>query len=282
RWMLALSAPRVHAVNAHYYRKLELDAKTFTQSRSVIERALRGGKHLTRVELASVLRKAGISAKGPRLAYLMMHAELEAAICSGARRGKQFTYALLDERVPRARTMKRDDALAELTRRYFSSRAPATLRDYVWWSGLTVREARIGIDLLKPLLAEEMVRGRTYLCIPSAAGKRHDSRAVYLLPNYDELGIAYKDRDVIPEVRRPPLLSARDEFPHLLLIDGHPVGRWRRTIKGGTVVVEVQPFKSLDASERRSLDIAAARHGRFMNMPVTVSSVDGRPRHRTA
>src|SRR5262245_53216938 len=96
RWLLALSAPRVHAVSAHYYRTMELDDKLFARSRKVFERALAGGKHLTRSELARRLEKAGILAKGPRLAFLMMHSELNAVICSGPRQGKQFTYALLD------------------------------------------------------------------------------------------------------------------------------------------------------------------------------------------
>ena len=100
RWILALTAPRVHAANAYMYRKLGLKDATFARSRKVLERALRGGKQLTRSELDAALRRAGIAADGLRLAYLMMHAELSGVICSGPRRGKQFTYALLDERAP--------------------------------------------------------------------------------------------------------------------------------------------------------------------------------------
>ena len=59
-----------------------------------------------------------------RLAYILMHAELEAVVCSGAPRGKQQTYALFDERVPPAKPLHRDEALAELTARYFTSRGP--------------------------------------------------------------------------------------------------------------------------------------------------------------
>src|SRR5205814_5605181 len=97
-------------------------------------------------ELATVLRRARIPADGVQLAYLMIRAELDGVICSGPRRGKQFTYALIDERAPHARTLGREEALAELTRRYVSSHGPATLRDYVWWSGLTVRDAKIGLE----------------------------------------------------------------------------------------------------------------------------------------
>ena|SRR5882672_9199935 len=113
-----------------------------SRAAAVIERALQGGKQLTRSELASALRRAGIHADGMRLTYLMMRAELDAVMCSGARRGKQFTYALVAERAPDARTLERDEALAALTRRYFASRGPATLRDYSWWSGLKASAVR--------------------------------------------------------------------------------------------------------------------------------------------
>jgi hypothetical protein len=138
RWMLELTAPRVHAANAYYYRKLELSPRTFERSNAALALALEGGKHLTRVELARALAGAGIRAEGVRLAYLLMRAELDALICNGSRRGKQFTYALFDERVPRAAPLARDEALAELTRRYFTSHGPATVQDFAWWSGLTV------------------------------------------------------------------------------------------------------------------------------------------------
>src|SRR6185503_17841940 len=154
-------------VNAYAYRTFELDAAVLARSRAALERALAGGRQLTRLELAKVLQRAGVQADGPRLAHVMMHAELDAVICSGARRGRQFTYALLEERAPRARSLGRDEALAELTRRYFSSHGPATVRDYVWWSGLTVADARTGIALATPALAQKLIDGRTCWFVPS-------------------------------------------------------------------------------------------------------------------
>ena len=144
RWLLALSAPRIHATNAYYYRQAGLDAKTFAKSCAMIHRALEGGKTLTRAELAMHLKRAKVPADGLKLAYLMMHAELEGVICSGPRRGKQFTYALLDERAPATKPKTRDEALAELAKRYFASHGPATVRDFAWWSGLTTKDAQTG------------------------------------------------------------------------------------------------------------------------------------------
>ena len=68
---------------------------------------------MTRAELQAALQRAGVEATGQRLAHLVMRAELDAVVCSGARRGNQFTYALLDERVPGTPTLTREEALAE-------------------------------------------------------------------------------------------------------------------------------------------------------------------------
>src|SRR6266702_3694762 len=149
RWMLALTAPRVLATIAYYDRTLGLDDTVFTHTNTVLAKALQGGKQLTRDELASVLQQAGIATDNlQRTGHVLMHAELDGIICSGARRGKQFTYALLDERTPQARTLDRGEALAEFARRYFTSRGPATLQDFVWWSGLTVADARTGLEMV--------------------------------------------------------------------------------------------------------------------------------------
>ena len=130
RWMLQLTAPRVQALAASYYRQVGLDARMLARADDVLAKALQGGKQLTRGELAEALRTAGLPVDGLRPTFLFMHAELEAAICSGARRGKQLTYAALDERAPGARTRPRDEALAELARRYFASHGPAQARDF--------------------------------------------------------------------------------------------------------------------------------------------------------
>jgi hypothetical protein len=273
RWMLALTAPRVHAANAHYYRKVGLDERLFARSRSVLERALRGGKQLTRTELASALKRAGIAADGMRLAYLMIHAELSAAICSGARRGKQFTYALLDERTPRARTLRRDEALAEMTRRYVTSHGPVTVRDYAWWSGMTVRDAKAGLEMVEPALAHEQIDGRTYWFVPSGSSRRAPPSSAYLLPNYDEYLIAYKDRGPVMYTSRPAdgVVRVPDAFVHHLLIDGRLAGSWQRTVRAGSVLVEVAPYARLAGPAARALAAAAERYGRFMQMPVRLS-----------
>src|SRR6266568_1504898 len=182
RWLLALTAPRVNAGNASWYRRLELDDALFIRSNAVLAKALQGGKQLTRAELVSVLQRAGIATDElQRFSYIIMRAELDGIVCSGARRGRQFTYALLDERAPQARMLDRDEALAELTMRYFTSRGPATLQDFVWWSGLTVADARTGLEMVTSQLMHDVVDGQKYWFSSSTSPTNDLSQTVYLL-----------------------------------------------------------------------------------------------------
>jgi len=170
RWLLDLTAPRVNALSAYYFRQLGLDDAVFAKTNALFSKVLKGGGQLTRTELNAMLQRSGIAASGQRLGYILMRAELDAIICSGARRGKQQTYALFDERVRRAKRMRRDDALAELTRRYFVSRGPATLKDYVVWSSLTGAEGRIGLEMVRSRLEHDVIgAGHTGSLLPRSA-----------------------------------------------------------------------------------------------------------------
>ena len=145
RWLLLLTAPRVNAANAYMYRKLELNNTIFSKTKKILVKCLGGKNQLTRHAISDEFRKNRIIAQGHRLSYIMMKAELDGIICSGARKGNQFTYALLDERVPVSKYINSEDALVELTQRYFSSRGPATVYDFSTWSGLTLTDCRKGI-----------------------------------------------------------------------------------------------------------------------------------------
>ena len=240
RWMLALTGPRVKAAMASYDRKLELDAGVFRRSNEVLARALRGGAQLTRQELKQVLQRAGVAADGvQRLAHLVMRAELDGVICSGARRGKQFTYALLDERVPPSAPRSREEALAELTRRYFTGHGPAQVQDFAWWSGLTMADARAGLALVRSKLSQHVAGGKTYWYASSMPAGRRPSRITWLLPLYDEYLIAYKDRSDARDPRRRMAAADADPFAAHLVVGGRVAGGWRSTLKKNSVVVSV-------------------------------------------
>jgi Winged helix DNA-binding domain len=272
RWLLALTAPRVNATNAHQYRKNALDNATFARSNAALAAALRGGRHQTRAELASTLKHAGIATDDLRLGLLIMRAELDGVICSGGRRSKQFTYALLDERAPHAAMMAHDEALAELTRRYMTSHGPATVQDFVWWSGLTMADAKAGLAMVKSDLMHEDMGDRTYWFAASAPIITEQSPDAFLLPNYDEYIVGYTDRSAILDAPPTHLLDARGNilFNHTIVIDGQVVGTWKRTLKKDAVIIDATPFASLGTARAHALESAAARYGRFMALPAVL------------
>lgn len=270
RWMLALTAPRVHAANGPRYRRMELDGAVFERSNEALAKALRGGLHLTRAELRGVLRRAGIETdREQRMAYLLMRAELDGIVCSGPRRGKQFTYALLEERAPQAGTLERDEALAELARRYFRSRGPATVHDFGKWSGLTLADARRGLEAARSRLRHEDVDGRT-CWFPAAGRSRSDaSPMAHLLSIYDEYVSSYRDRSAMIDQRHAARLRGKgNALSYIVVINGRIVGTWRRKVTKAAVIIEADLFVRPTRAQKRAVEAAAERYGGFVGRSV--------------
>ena len=279
RWMLSLTGPRVKVTMAYYDRKLELDDALFRRSTAAIVGALRDGKQLTRAELAQALRRAGIDVGGSqRLGQILLRPELDGVICSGARRGKQFTYALLDERVPPTPTMSRDECLLELASRYFATRGPATANDFAWWSGLTVGDAKRAIALAGAALEREVIGDRPYWSTPGLRTPTWRSPKVHLLPNYDELFIGLKDRSAIgariASVAPPTATAALSA--HVVTVDGQVVGGWKRLAGKEGVIVELRLLARLSVVEHRALEAAAEAYGEVVGMQAEVRHAPSR------
>ncbi|MGH7604097.1 MAG: winged helix DNA-binding domain-containing protein [Gemmatimonadaceae bacterium] len=273
RWMLALTAPRVKAAIAYHDRWLGLDAAAIRRSNGVITRAL-DGNHLTRSELSQALSKARVDITAPqRLGAMLMHAELDGLICSGARRGKQFTYALLEERVPPAKKLDRDEALLELATRYFATRSPATVQDFAWWSGLTVKDAKNGIQLAGGRLEQAIIDDRTYWSEASQrARNRSRSPIAHLLPNFDEYFIGFKDRSAIAQRLKPDprAASVNALSGNVIVVDGQLVGGWKRSFTRDAVVLDLSLSTRLTGAEQRAVERAANVYGAFLKLPVKV------------
>jgi hypothetical protein len=289
RWMLALTAPRIKRVMSYYNVQMGVDDALLRKTNRILERALRDGKQLTRTELAKVLQRAGIDVSGPyRLARVVMNAELDAVVCSGARIGKQFTYALLDERVPSAPPLEGDEALLELGRRYFTTRGPATPNDFAWWSGLTVADARRTIAIMGSELEREEIDGRAYWSV-RASVKRWRSPLVHLLPNYDELFIGHKDRSALGKrMTSVDLVTGGDALTaYVVVVDGQLVGGWKRVSAAKAVAIELKLLVRLSAAERAAIDAAVRRYAAFLGAAVEVLRAgrrvgSSRKRSRTA
>lgn len=273
RWILALTGPRIQASSAYRYGQLALDDAQRARSAEAIAEALAGGRHLTRKELAAVLEEAGISTEGQRLPHILMHAELEGVICSGAPRGKRQTYALLAERAPDAPTLSREEALAALTRRYLATRGPATALDYRAWSSLLAADARAGLALLGDEAASFDLDGRTYWWMPGAASPpappppAPDAPAAHLLQTFDEFFSGYREsKDVADVDGWLRAVGGEIGYYHAVVIDGQLVGRWRRKVRARDVQVDISPLRPLDPAEEEAVDAAVARYGEFLGL----------------
>jgi hypothetical protein len=263
----------VRALSAYAYRQFELDDAIFAQTNGVLVKALQGGNQLTRPELATALEQAGIHTENLlRVGHIIMRAELDGVICSGARRGKQFTYALLDERAPQAVRLERDEALAELVKRYFISHGPATAQDFAWWSGLTMTDTKAGIEMVKSKLNHEVIGGETYWFGGSVKPASANDSTAYLLPNWDEITVGYTERSraLIYDAPIKPDPDPRSDslLNNVIVINGRIVGMWKRTFKRGAAIIDITPFIPLTDAENQAVASTAQRFGEFLDMPV--------------
>ena len=276
RWLLQLTAHRVHTINNHYYQLNGLEPSILVHSETILEKALRDGNYRTRVELTAALKQADIQTSNMGYIYILMHAELEGLICSGPRKGKQFTYALLDERVPSFKSFSRQEALAELTKRYFCSRGPATLQDYRWWSGLTEVDVASGLEMVKSQFSFEVIGGKTYWFSSSGYPYNNEEKQVILLPKYDEYIVSYTDRSVITESPRVHHLDPRSNilFSNTVVIDGQVFGVWNRAFRKNTVIFSSNLLAPLEEYERESMVAAAQRYGNFLKLKLEQSLED--------
>jgi hypothetical protein len=243
RWLLQLTAPRVHAVNAYMYRQVALDNKIFDVCNKILVKSLEGGKHLTRNAINEELKKHKIKAEGHRLSYIMMQAELDGIICSGPRSGNQSTYALLDERAPSVSKVTRDEALEKLAKRYIKSRGPVTTTDFSTWSGLTKSEAKKGFDMVRSQFVADTLDKQEFLFAPCALPDKSTLKRIYLLPIYDEFIMGYRDRSAILQFRSKLEPKPSVAFDSTIVSNGQIIGTWKRIIKVKTAELAFHFFK---------------------------------------
>lgn len=266
RWLLELTAPRVNTVAGSYYRQQNLDDALFARANDIFAKALEGGKFLTRQELKQALVESGIESNNLRMSFIVMRAELDAVICSGPRRGKQFTYALLTERAPQAHSLPREEALAELTRRYYTSHGPATARDFSWWSGLTVADCKAGIEMLGSELSNKEVDGQMYYFSASIAEAPDPTQTAFLLPIYDELIVGYSN---FSQSRTGGQDVSVELMYNATFFHGGIIGSWKRTIQKKEVQITLAPFVPMNPEQEQAVLAAAGRYGDFLGLPVT-------------
>ncbi|HJT26041.1 MAG TPA: winged helix DNA-binding domain-containing protein [Pyrinomonadaceae bacterium] len=259
RWLLELTAPGVNVRCGSGYRMFELDDAVFKRSHKILERALKHGNHLSRAELRRKLNESGVPANDTvRMGHILIRAELDRVVCSGPRVGKQLTYALFDERVPATKTIDRDEALAKLARLYFRSHGPATLQDFVWWSGLSIADAKRGLEVVGRGLERLTVRDKVYWRLRTSESQAGSSTTAHLLPVYDEYLVAYKDRQSVFGSQDGK--STWDSLGPAIIVNGIAAGTWNKKS------VEVKLTRTLKKAESVAVAQATTRYAEFISV----------------
>jgi len=265
RWMIELLAPRAAARATSRLAKLGLDAAVLLRARRALVKALEGGRRLTRTAAYGVLETARVPPGSERGLHVLWQLAHEGLVCFGPREGKQQTFVLLEEWLPRSKPRPRDEALGELARRYFSAHGPATLRDFAWWSSLTLSEARHAAGLAEPMLAREVIGGETYLfgAAPLHRATRASDRA-HALPAFDEFFVGYADRSAALAPADAPRVTPFQLLAPVLLVDGRMRGTWQRRFVGQRVTFTTKPLAALSAANATAVRRALARYARFV------------------
>jgi hypothetical protein len=268
KWLLALTASRVNAACATTFRQVELNDKIFKSTNSIITKALQKGP-LDRNELKIILQQKKIRTDDIRMICILMRAEIDGLICSGPRQANQFTYMLLDDRITSSITFNKEEALAELTKRYFSSHGPATIKDFAWWSGLTNADAKKGIELIKSSLHNETTEAETLWFASSLPEIKQFKPDIHFLPAFDEYTVAYKNRHNIVHKTFAPQNSIEILSP-VILQKGRVIGKWRRVINKKEVQIETIPFISLSQSANKNIHAAAKAFAKFIGKKMVL------------
>ena len=264
RWLLTLLAPRLIAGSASRNRQLELDAATFSKCNNIITKILKRETTLTRSQIGAALKKAGIDISGQRLYHILHRASLEQIICFGAKKVSEFTFVLLDDCVPLKKSFNRDAAISEITLKYFKSRGPATIQDFTSWSGLSVTDARAGIESVKRQLVMEKIDSSIYWMIEDMPAINKKSPAAYLLAGFDEYLIAYKDRSAyLDPYLGKKVIMKNGIFNPSVVIDGLVEGTWKPIIINDKITIQTNLFTPLSKRQINSINSAAKGYAKF-------------------
>jgi hypothetical protein len=265
RWMLKLLTPRIISNAAGRYRQLELDEKVFSKTRKILTRVLIDGKILTRQELYSVFENERIVSRNQRGIHILQRHAMEGLICFGPHEGKQPTFVLLEEWTPGTGTLKRDEALATLAVRYFTSHGPALIKDFVWWTGLTVAEAREAVELAKPTIDNLKCYDKEFCYCTSDPSPDHTKNSLFLLPGFDEYVLGYTDRNLIIDTPyKSKLTPGGGMFNSTIISNGKVIGTWKRSLKKGRLIFERNLFSTLKANEKSAIGRAEKKYIEFM------------------
>lgn len=278
KWMLDLAGTRVIAGAAGRRQQLGLTGPIVNRAVEILHSALRGGRSLTRAECVALLVDAGVHTAPEHGYHLLWYASQIGVTCIGPQEGKEQTFVLLDDWVPDPNVLSRDEALTTLTLRYFRSHGPATRNDFAGWTGLTVTDVKLGIELAGDALTTiETVSGPM---ITSAASLDHPKTTattgeLLLLPGFDEYLLGYKDRTAMVTTERMNQIipGGNGVFKPTIVANGKVIGTWKRTIKSQRVDIQALPFDSFTMHQRELFAEAGRTYADYLQLQPRIIDI---------
>jgi hypothetical protein len=276
-WVLGLTSARTIAGMAGRHRQLGITTADVGQVRGVAESLLAGGQAASREALLAAFEQAGQSTSGQRGVHLLALLSLDGVLVQGPLDGTRQLFVLAAEWIPHPRNLTREEGLAELALRYFRARGPARLTDFTWWSKLTVKDAKMGLEAAAPHLERMDCNDIDYYLSPETAALLDGQRAaggqlpgagqLLLLPGFDEMMLGYGDRSASldPAHAEQVVPGKNGIFQPTITAGGRVIGTWRRNVRSGdTASPEALPFAQLSPTRQRAFDRAAERYRQFI------------------
>lgn len=272
RWMLQVTAPHGKKAIMAMFKRFSLDEKAVLSLHKKIEKLLSGNNHLTREEIILEMDLTERIKAGLHPSWITISAELDGLLCNGSMREKQHTYALLEERLPITKAISREEALGKLAGVYFTSHGPATLQDFIWWTGLTITEAKLALELIKPVFESVKIDQQTYWLEKEVLDMQGDFKSIHFLPAFDEFLIGYTDRTAsISKENQRQVFTNNGLFKPVIVVNGKVTGTWKRTFKKDGVLIEIQFFTSVEAKQKKEICRAAEEYGHYAGLKTIIS-----------
>lgn len=267
KWMLKLMTPRILSGQIkRFLREFEIDTQVLNRSRNILINQLSGDKRLARNDVYRVLEEGGIQANGQRGLHIIWYLAQEGTICFGPREGKQPAFVLLDEWIPHSRELTYEESLAEICYRYFASRGPAALADFIWWTGLTSSLAKTALELVKPKLESIRYNDKEYWMTVSNKPAEPIDNLYHLLPSFDEYLITYTDRSLMlgKYTLKDVVPFSNGMFFPVIVENGMIIGTWKRTIMKNTVKIDFSPFEPFTKKQEKEIQKISEAYRQFL------------------
>ncbi len=274
RWMLGLTAERLHRAVAGRHRELDITWADIEKCRDLALERVAGGASASRSDLFAVFEAAGQPTTGQRGIHILGTLCRHAWLVQGPLAGNQQLLVAFDEWIPNSRDLGRHDGIAEFVLRYFQSHGPATLRDFAWWTQIPLAEVRSAFEQVRGQLAELEFGDSSYWVSPETAslldGGVPGQRSVLLLPGFDEFLLGYQDRSLVlaPEHANRIVPGGNGVFKKTIVAGGEVIGTWARagTSRSAAVVPELfDDARPLGAGAQAAFTKAAEQYLEFLN-----------------